>query len=305
MATRHWFTVLAVCAAYSSLRAEDVYRVKLKESAAGDVSHVEFTDTLNVIWKIVDADGMSIVNRYRYDETLVYNETVLERKVGERPTRLSRQYEKAEETEDGKKRALPYQGKTVLIEKKGCKYHFLFEGGKEMSPEDATALDDEFNGDPTRDEANLVRLMLPAKPVALNDVWNADIGQLLKQTSPKNGVALDPDKANGTALLTKVYKMGDRQYGVLHGDAEVPVTSLGNGARSCILDDGKLTYQIDLDACIDGLLDEGTVKVISKLNGSGSTSLPSGGRGKFTLIDEDSTTTTRHECVARDVPPGK
>src|SRR5439155_714677 len=120
------------------------------------------------------AQKTSEVNRYR--------EEVLEKEPGRRATRLRRQYEKAQARTDDQAETLPYQGKTVLIEKKGDKYRFRIEGGAELTGKDARFLDKEFNAKGrTEDESQLEKLFLPDKAVPVGASWKLDLERIAKE----------------------------------------------------------------------------------------------------------------------------
>ena len=89
---------------------------------------------------------------------------------------------------------------------------------------------------------------------------------------------------------------GSRQYGVLHFDMEMPVNSFGEGAHKLVLDEGaKITVAADVDACIDGSVEAGTLKIDMKIDGSAPAPLPDGSKGKFTISMHSNVTNTRNE----------
>jgi hypothetical protein len=165
-------TVAAVGLLAGSVRAGDqqTYTIKLKKPGEGTVERVETTEATDTKIKVTDAKGNVVEDKdqksgYRY----VYTLTVLEKKAGaKKPTRLKRKYDKAREIAGGKTTTLPYEGKTVLIEKKEDKYTFRIEGGEELTGKDAKYLDSEFNKKGQSDDA-MQRVMLPKKAVKLNE----------------------------------------------------------------------------------------------------------------------------------------
>jgi hypothetical protein len=188
----------------------------------------------------------------------------------------------------------------VLIEKKGADYGFRVEGDKRLSSEDAETLDAEFNSNIVwiGEQPHLTRLFLPAKPIRLNEVWKADTDPLVKKMTQGHSIGIDPLKAKGAAVLTKTYKMGDKQYGVLHGEAEGPIDWLEyDGVRGDLDDGAKWTFQSDIDACIDGQAKGGAIKAsyVIKVNGTYSDFRQVENDGKTAFSIECSTTITRHE----------
>ena len=299
MMRKRWLAVLAVSAAFTaqpSARAEDTYSVKVKHSATGDVVAIEDSLTITGDIKVEDATGKPLnTMTNKTVQTSVYTETTLAKEAGKRPTKLSRQYDKAEVQQGDKTTTLPYQGKTVDIEKKEGKYHFQV-AGKDLSGDDAAQLDSEFNKNTDEDQLDLPELILPGKAVALNDSWKIDMGPFSKQFAKVAQFTLDADKAKGTAVLRKVYMKGDRQFGVLHVDITAPVKSMGEGATKINFDDGApMTIAFDVDGCIDGTAETGTLKMDMKMDGSSSVPLPGGAKGKLTISMKVNGTNTRNE----------
>src|SRR5436305_1737525 len=164
-------------------RAEDTYTIKFKEAAKGDRSLVEKQSTEQGRTKILDADGKAVLDKEQNKATVsLYRETVLEKPLGERkPTRSKRRYEKARRTAGGKEEKLAFEGKTVLIEKKDDAFRFTVEGGEELSPLEGHHRDKEFNKkNPGLDEAAVKHVLLPTKPVKVNEPWKADAASIVK-----------------------------------------------------------------------------------------------------------------------------
>ena len=66
-----------------------------------------------------------------------FNEEIVEKPAGaKKPTKLKRSYEVAEYEKDGEKTTHAYQGKTVVIAKKGDKYEFTVDGSS-LEPENS------------------------------------------------------------------------------------------------------------------------------------------------------------------------
>ena len=116
-----WLAVgLGLVLTASGGRADDAYTITIKEPGKGDVLQVKATDSAHNQSKLLDQAGdKTLMERgEKTERTMVYRETILEKDAGKRrPTQLKRQYEKAQLTTNGKTTDLPYQGKTVLIER--------------------------------------------------------------------------------------------------------------------------------------------------------------------------------------------
>src|SRR5262249_15115622 len=146
----------------------------------GDRTAFTSEDVEHDVFKVIDAEGGAKEEKKDKVTVRAYRETVLEKAEGKKATKLRREYEKARVKEKGKERTLPYEGKTVLIEKKGDKYEFEIEGGKPLTGKDAEELEKEFN-EHTIDAAKLDKLMLPPKPVAVGESWKIDAAAVVKE----------------------------------------------------------------------------------------------------------------------------
>src|SRR5262249_57996796 len=91
--------------------------------------------------------GKSVQNQaQKTAQRFVYRDTILEKRPQDkRPTRLEREYERAEIAVPGKTQPFAYQGRTILIEKQEGVYRFHIKGGEELSEQDAFYLHREFN----------------------------------------------------------------------------------------------------------------------------------------------------------------
>jgi hypothetical protein len=175
----------------------------------------------------------------------------LEQKAGQRATRLKRKYEKATVTADGETKTLPYEGKTVLIEKKGEKYTFRIEGGDELSGADARELDSQFNQWGTVSDEQMEKAILPNKAVKVNEEWQLDPAALAQAF--KDAVELDPAKTSGMGRLERAYKKGGRQFGVLVFRLKIaPRALLEKGKRVPLEPGAAWTTNVRWDVCIDG-----------------------------------------------------
>ncbi len=121
---------------------------------------------------------------------------------------------------------LPYQGKTIIIEKKDGTFGFRYEGGGAINGDDAKWLDKEFNDDKEDSGFDLESKLMPAKAVAVGDSWKIDMADIVKDFGKQGKMEGDAAKAAGTGKLLKAYKKDGRQYGDLQFKLEIPVKSI-------------------------------------------------------------------------------
>jgi hypothetical protein len=271
----------------AGLRAEDTYTIKLRDPAKGDTLQVNRTEETQSQSKIVDAAGKTLVeNEDKGGKVSVYRETVLEKPEGRaKPTRLKREYEKARVETKAKAEPLPYEGKTVLIEKKDAKFQFRVEGGEEIKGADARVLDEEFNKPDS--DFDLQKAILPRAAVGTGESWKIDMEPITTSFAKSAKMQIDAAKAEGTGKLIKVYKKGDVEFGVLEFHLELPVKEIGEGKEKIALDAGaKWTMDITVDGCIDGSHTDGKMRATFKISAGGAVPLPDGTSAKLTTTGQ-------------------
>ncbi|HXG10433.1 MAG TPA: hypothetical protein VNK04_11765 [Gemmataceae bacterium] len=281
---------LALLAVVAFSQAQDAYTIKFKETSPGDIVEVDEQSTEQIHIKVADAAGKPILDRAETKvKNFAYRETVLERPDPQkRPTRLKRHYSRAEVKAGDKSQPLPYQGQTVLIEKKDGKYRFQLEGGKELTGPDAQYLDNEFNKERTSD-AEMRKLLLPGKPVRVGESWKIDPEPLLKELTRGEEATMNLDAAKATAggKLLEVYQKDRAQFGKMEFLVEVPIKEFVQGNQKLALQPGALIrITLTADLCIDGSLQTGVMKGNVSLTATGVLPTPDGGQGKLTIASK-------------------
>jgi hypothetical protein len=252
---RVWPVVVCVGLVFPALfgAEEKKYTIKTGESRPGDRSLQESTSTEETNTKLLDTDGKVLKEENK--KTVVtqkYTETILEREKGKRPTRLRRVYEKVEIKVGDAATSPSYQGKTVVIEKrKDDEYHFSIEGGGELTGKDAELLEKEFNRKGHDPEA-LTKLILPDKPIALNETWKIGVKKPLQFLVE---LPFDTDKGQVTGKLVKTYEQNGHLFGVIEYQFDMGVKGeVGPGGKGdlLVLPGSKFGGRAKIDACIDG-----------------------------------------------------
>jgi len=269
-------------------QGQETYTIKLKTLGKGEVVRVTKTSTTTREQKLYSVKEGDYVETKSVDErTFIYTESVLERDANNRPTRLRRQYEKAQQTivsseteKDDTTETLTFDWKAVMIEKKGERYHFQLEGGAELPADQAKPLDGEFNsgwwdGD---------KAILPGKPVKVNETWRVNVDELAKILE-SDTLSFDVAKASGTCKLVKAYKKDGRQFGTMELQVELPLKrfELKKGRPFVFQAGARIALNSSMDRCIDGSADEGTETVLTQVKVSGTTVLEHLGKLKMAI----------------------
>src|SRR6266536_2498884 len=119
--------VAALAVALTPLTAmAQEYAIKIKRPGLGDKTRTQITDDFKLEFKILDNNGNVVMEALETKtHKFVFREVGLERAAaGEDLVRLQRQYEHAERKVKDVRETLPYQGKTLLIEKKDGGFQF-------------------------------------------------------------------------------------------------------------------------------------------------------------------------------------
>jgi len=286
--------VLVCLLALPALAPAQTYEIKIKRSATGDKGRTAKEETTNTKMILKGPDGKVLMeNAEKGSESFTYVEEVLEQDKEMKSTRLRRAYEKAQVTKGDKTTTLPYQGKTVLIEKKGEKFAFSVDG-KELAGEDAQALTKEFN-EKKGDERDFEKILLPRKAVGINDTWQIDLAAFLKLFGDNEDFDVDAARSSGTGKLLRAYRKDGRQFGVVEITMDMPIKSFGKGDAKATLDPGaKFKITFVLDACIDGTASSGTMKATMEMTARG-TFTAEGMKLAFTLDARNGATETHEE----------
>jgi hypothetical protein len=253
----------ALCLALAPLPAlAQEFTLKLRQAAANEPVEAQRSDQLKVELKLSDAAGNAVQGRKEARTlTLVFRETGLDRAEGEwRFTSLQRDYRKAERHRDGGKDVLPYQGKTVVIDKKEGKYNFRI-GDDLLDGKEAEELENEFrqsgriglNGD----------AWLPKNPVKVGAGWKIDVAPFTRDLARANNCILDEGRGSGAGKLLKVFEKDGRRFGELEANLEFVITHLldpKNGIKTPC-QEGRLLLRIHTIACIDGSREQSVTRV--------------------------------------------
>jgi len=257
------WSIVALVLALSPLAAPaQEYVIKVKRPGLGDKSKVKSTSNFEVKFKALDNMGIAVIEA---EETkthkLLFTEIGLERApAGEDLVRLKRQYEHAERTVKGTRETLPYQGKTLLIEKKGGAFEFKIEKDDEiLMGKEIQELHEEFNKGDFR--KLIAEPFMPRKAVKVNETWTFDVKPLAKAFTADGKIEIDDAKSKGSGKLVKVYQKNGKQFGIIELTIDFPVTQFtGDDGKTSPTKDSKLTIKLQTDTCIDGTLEESKLK---------------------------------------------
>jgi hypothetical protein len=251
--TRSTIVLAAISLVLTAVRgqAQEPYTLKLKEAAPGDSYLFKHTDNIKTTSKVVDDQGNSQkpVTDTR-SKAFTFVESILQKPASQAlPTALRRGYLKAAVSWNDKTQTLPMEGKVVLIDKKDDKYVYRLDGGGELTAEDTTELDLDFN---KRTFNFLDQDLLPKQAVKLQDSWSLDPAVVLKSMGKDERQHFDLDKAKLSARLVKVYDRDKSQFAVVEFQFDLPLAVGALAGKGLKILGGKLVLKGTFDGCVDG-----------------------------------------------------
>jgi hypothetical protein len=265
-------SVFVICLGVPGLvLAEEKFDIKLRKDAKGDVELVSEHNSGVRKMRIKVGDDTVKDDTEKTEKIAKFTKEVLEVGDKDKVIRQSRIYEKGSETKDGVTEDFKFIGKKVLIEKtkdEKKRYRFTYAGGEELTKDEAAPLDKEFNKENEDDDVDFDKMLLPGKPVALNETWKVDVKGLFSPKELKE-LKLDFDKAVSSAQLVKAYKKGAQQWGVIEIQLEIPLKAIKDEVEFKMEKGSTITMKLTADTCIDGKSGSGTIKMAMKLKGEG------------------------------------
>jgi hypothetical protein len=247
--------VLWISAFTSGVHAQEKYTLKLKEPAPGDSFVFRGSENTKTVTKYEGNQADMTVMETKKGHSFLYTETYL--KAPAAPGSRQRSYDKALVTKEGDITILGLEGKTLLIEKKKDGFQFRWEGGGTPQGDDAERLEKEFDKKTNHfGDHNL----MPTKAVKLNESWPVDVAEYMKGADENTAKMYDVGRAKFSAKLTRVYKQGDSQFGVIDFEFELPCRN-GVEINSYTILEGKVVVKGTFDGCIDGSVFARTTKI--------------------------------------------
>jgi hypothetical protein len=278
-----WMAVVCGMLA-GAAHAQEAYPIKLKDAGKNETVADWRSEEVQAQLRVLDPAGKVLVDQSQKKSVqLVYQETVLERPEGQMPTSLRRKYDQAQLLLPDAKETLPFENKLVLIEKRDGAYRFRTEGGAALAGKDALFLDNEFNSNKL-DSVQMRRILLPTRPVRVNETWNIDPDPLIKDLIEGDGSAVVVDRAKAIARgqLASVYVKDGHRFGKMTFTIELPLTQMRQGNNIVPLRAGaRLTAVKTIDACIDGSLVSGTMEAVLQTD---AVALLEGGKNGTAII---------------------
>ncbi|HEX3151771.1 MAG TPA: hypothetical protein VHR66_27110 [Gemmataceae bacterium] len=265
--------------ALPAIAADEPVTIKLKlHPAPGQMilSDSRHTDTGTT--RIEDADGKLLVEVKPGGSETIERTTILEADSEGTPTKYLRTFDKANETESGKKKTFSYEGRTILYEKqKDGKFRVGVVGKDDLDPADAEKLVDKANR-PSESDA-LMKQFAPKKPVKVGDSWPLDAKLMATAMESK----VEEAKSSVTVKLLKVSTRGKTLIGTFELDAKLAVTAMTGKVEMTFEPAIVLTMKGTMELVIDGSSTENTGDIEMGMKGAGTWKNAGGASGKISF----------------------
>ncbi len=259
-------TLLAVAGALLAAPfglANETYTIKLKlHPAVGQtVKRVNVSKDTGFM-KVFDNDGKLLNETRREGKETTDRTTIVAANAAGVPTVFTRIYDKAIESENGRKRELTHQGRPLRYEVQKDGKTRVGLAGPDLDPKDAETLVEKAN-DPSEEEAILKQLTRD-KPVAVGDSWQLDPKPVVAAMS---GMKADLAKSTITAKLLKVENRGGHPIGTFEIDIRWVVIGLSKGLDATFDPPAPYTMKGTLELVIDGSSVESVARFKASLKG--------------------------------------
>ena len=266
-------TVLGLLAGQAQVHAQTRYPIRLTKAGPGSVLLVEKQDSQTQHLQVVDQAGKTLKDQEeKRGDTVVYREKIIARPEGQdRPTHLQRQFDRAEHQVGGRVYTIPLQGKTYDIEKKAGRYVFQYQSGEAIPAEAVQALEREFNSG-LHEELDWEKLILPSRPVRVNDIWQLDLRRVIQVLSKLTNMQMDVTRSSARACLSRIYEEDKHRFAVLDAVIDLATTAVVRGNVTRPLQPGsRINLILKINGCIDGSAEISTVDVRMQMKTSALT----------------------------------
>jgi hypothetical protein len=271
--------------------AQETYTIHLKPPDEGETTRYEDTLTTEMTTRQTDASGALVASRQDHSvRRTVYQETILQRyPMSGKIHSFRRQCERATLEVNKKETQLPYHRRAFTVERtpEGCRVYF--EGP--APPEEF--VHDLEEGFARKKDSDPLAGLLPSKAVSAGESWVCDPQPLLRAWPKPDQVRVAADRAHGTGKLSKVYRRDGLLFGVLEFRVEAPVVGVEFGGRAALESDTSLTFDVTVDACIDGAASALSLRMQDELRVRVRLPAPAGQQITATLAEEHVRTETR------------
>ncbi len=275
-----------------SVQAQEAINIKLKERGEGESALVKRNENTSSKVTVTDAAGQVLVDQREIKKAIMeYQETVLKREAGKQPSKLVREYTKAQTgKDDDKLEDTALQGKSVVIEKKGDKYSFTYKDGGEVEGSAEAALNKDFSKK-SDTNAELEKLVLPKGPVKAGESWKIEMARIVTEISKQGAMELDAATSTGKGTFVKSYKKDGRLFGEMKFKMEMPLVTIGKGKEQLKFAAGaKIAMDLTFDVCIDGTSEAGSLKMKMLMTGDATIpSAPGAGASMHVMVDATQT----------------
>jgi hypothetical protein len=280
-----WLASCVLLLRAGGVGAQESYTIRLKGAGEGETTCYEDTLTAEMRSRQVNAlGGAGPEHRERTVRCTNYRETLLQIDPATRqPLRFRRECERATLEVNGKGSVLPFHGKSFVVERGAAGCRVQFEGTTPPA-EFVRELEQGFGRKP---DADPLQGMLPRKAVQVGETWTFDPRALLIAWPKPPQVRVDHAKATGTGKLARVYRQGERLFGVLEFQVEAPVVGVEWGSRHAEPQEGtRLAVRLTVDGCIDGGAGTFALQMVDELTAHADLPGPSGQRIRTTITEE-------------------
>lgn len=236
------------------------YVLKLRAPRTGDRIEVVQIESNNT-----EVHEGQKTEKQKMEKRFEYTEHILAMPEGQpSPTSVTRTYKEAKRTDFKTKelKSLPYEGKTITIEKTPTGVKCTIDG-KAMAPYDSFELESEF----LNASKDNIKTLLPKQGVKIGETWNVDPAAL--QAMGGGGISgFDMTKSKLVCKLARAYSHEGKQWASIAFDFDLyldPAATAKKGQPG----EGSMKVEGTFDTVVDDSARDGTMKGSIQLSFSG------------------------------------
>jgi hypothetical protein len=269
--------LLLLCLAMPAAATEKSYDLSLESlPRAGQKSRLLETDQLKMTMVANDIQAPPAEERKLFEAT---ERVISADEQGN--AELERTYGKAQRLVGGVMTPWGFQGKTVKVTlAKDQPASYAYIDGTEIAAEDLKALQGSFNGAGGKSEET--NPLMPPGRMRVGETWNPDIMAVARMFDDEMAKSVDPSKSRASFSLKAVEKRNGIEFAKIEGVIELAMHNMGVLTFDVPL---MMRMRVDLDACIDGKVQEGSMKMMMRMRATSGASV----EGQRMNIDLDMT----------------
>jgi hypothetical protein len=148
------------------------------------------------------------------------------------------------------------------------------------------------------EELDWEKLVLPSRPVRVNDDWELDLERVIQVLSKLTNMQIDASRSSARACLSRIYEQDRHRFAELDAVIILATTAVVHGNSPRRLEpDSRINLILKLKGCIDGSAEICTVDVRLQMKAAALPQSPQGSPVTMKVQFESTIQEKRHELL--------